>query len=247
MVAAILCAGAVMPQASQAAVGFGTVAFVGNRLCTDPQANACTIGAQLFRRTTGGANVSTSVNYQNMNGLGAFGSAAVTFGAGLLPELHASSFSGATTRTGSTVSAFRVFTYMGSRPIYLALNGALDYANSGDAPGNDGYGDGQLNVFYDLQPLSALAGLDSELSGADILASILPFADCSAGATAFADYQSTGTVNGGTNTEHIAVDRLQRQQDHGEPRRQLHCCGNDAGDQQSRRLHRRIAHVQHRL
>lgn len=134
---------------------------------------------------------------------GASGSADVSFGDDYLPTIRLGTVAGAETRTGSSATTFRSFTYAGDVAIDFAIRGDLHFLTSGDIagvfPANEFTGDGTLNVVLALMRVDAITSVFSGASsGIDIISSTATsFPDCGgAGVLAVSSYNSTGVAGG---------------------------------------------------
>lgn len=190
---AALCVFA-LPGTASAASTYGASGIFTNRPCP-PEATSC-VGTRDFVQYMGGMSSEFSASANAIPG-GATAAAAVSFGDGYLPNLKAASSAGAETRTGSSVSAFRTFTYEGDAAIDLAFQGVLHYFTSGDADGGEIAGDGLLYAHLVVLPISAIAHYNDSTSVITLIGdSAVTFADCSTGALAFSSASSSGQSGG---------------------------------------------------
>ncbi len=190
---------------AQAASVYGSAGIITQRNCN--AASSATSCVVTRTRTTnfldGGMSSGVAASVSNA---AKSGSLEAVFGAGYLPQLRVGSHSFGDTRDGSTVMAFRSFTYTGSDSIDFALTGALHYVNSGDVVPDDGYGEGALNVVLGLFSISALSGLTPTTPGVDLFSTPMGQPDCDNGAAASGGYNSLGQGAG----EHLATISLTR-------------------------------------
>ena len=199
----LLAAGAALAlgltaQSAAADQFFGSGAIFTNRPCTAPADQNCvTAGVpRNFVMNTGGWGIGLDSAASGF-AQGASTEARVVFGDGYLPTVGVGSVAGAETRTGSSATAFRSFTYTGDVAIDLALNGQLHYVSSGDGTVGDGFGEGTLNVAFGVLRLSDFAAFNASMTAADINNSInTAFPDCGAGALAAGGYNSLGDLAG---------------------------------------------------
>lgn len=166
---AAACIVGASPIAAQ--VTSGSAALLSNRDCTVAASSACPASANLTRDFVGGPGTGLDASRENMNGTGASAYSRVGFEDGnFLPVLGVGSFSGATTRTGATAIGFNSFTYSGDAAINLALDGVIDYSNSGQGSTGpqDSYGAGVMSASLSVLTSAALASLGSSPSANDI-------------------------------------------------------------------------------
>ncbi len=188
---------------ASAAEFFASTAIFTNRPCA-ADAVSCTILPRNYTAYAGGYGQSFSASALGMPG-GATASAAVTFGDGYLPIVHAASTAGDLTRTGASTSGLRSFTYTGDVAIDLALNGMLHYVISKDEIPGDAPGEGFLNVAFGIMPVSAFDGLGPSSTAEEIVSNTTTaFPDCSYGAIAAGGFTSAGTS--GENFATISLD-----------------------------------------
>lgn len=193
VLAAAFC-GLALPGAASAASTYGSSGIFTNRPCP-PEATDCT-GTRNFVQHLGGMNSQFSASANAIPG-GASTAASVSFGDGYLPTIKAASAAGAETRTGSSVSAFRTFTYEGDAAINLAFQGVLHYFTSGDVAGAEIAGDGMLYVHLAVLPISAIAGYGPSTSAITLIGNdAVNFATCDSGALAFSSASSAGQAGG---------------------------------------------------
>lgn len=193
-VAAACIAGA-SPVAAQ--VTSGSAALLSNRDCTVAASSACPASANLTRDFVGGPNTGLDASRENMNGTGASAVSRVGFEDGsFLPVLGVGSFAGATTRTGATAIGFNSFTYSGDAAINLALDGVIDYANSGQGSTGpqDSYGAGVMSASLAVLPVSSLDELGASPTANDIYT--WAFQGCSRSALGSTSANSAGTSAG---------------------------------------------------
>jgi hypothetical protein len=195
---------------AQAQSVFGSAGIITQRACNAAStATDCVVTSSKTTNFVGGGMSSgVAASFSNAAKSGALEAA---FGTGYLPQLRVASSSVGDTRDGTTVMAFRSFTYTGTQDIDFALNGALHYVNSGDTHpfvgGSDqgnGYGDGELNVILGLFSIDVVAGLSPNTPGSDLFGTPMGDPECDNGAVAGASYNAFGQGAG----EHLATISL---------------------------------------
>lgn len=191
------CAAVAALGASPAAAAdlFGSAAIFTNRNCP-AGATSCTAPGSLLqpRQYFGGAFTTFAASATLLNG--ASTAAAASFeGGGYLPTVKVGSTAGAFTRTGSSATALRAFTYGGDVAIDLAINGMLHFITSGDTPdplGQESAGDGGLNVQLSMITVDRLlAAFPDAPDAVDLISSPVVFSDCGeAGVLAAGSYST---------------------------------------------------------
>lgn len=191
------------PAMSAEADIFGSSAVITNRPCLASD-EACVVGRQTLQdhQYFGGYGQGLSAAPGNLLN-GASGAAEVTFSEDYLPTVKLATTAGAETRTGSSVSAFRSFTYTGEAAIDFALQGLLHFTTSGDQLGpqgaNEFTNDGTLNVVLSLLRVSTVAAAFNESTSAfDMIGNgAINFADCGGpGVIAVSNFNSSGLGGG---------------------------------------------------
>ena len=193
-VASLALSAFALPGVASAASVYGASGIFTNRPCP-PEATSC-VGQRNFVQYHGGMSTEFSASATNIPG-GASTAAAVSFGDGYLPQIKAASTAGAETRTGSSIVAFRSFTYEGDAAIDLAFEGVLHYFTSGDQEGGEIAGDGLLNAKLTVLPLSAIAHYSPSTDAFTLIGDTSMYeADCGSGALASASANSNGQSAG---------------------------------------------------
>lgn len=192
-VASIVTSTAAM--AGPPAATFGSAAILTNRTCVVSPNGECQLGTRNYLQFAGGAGSSFTLSATNEGNSGAAGSAYSNFNNSIVPTLGVASFSGANTRTGSSALAYQTFAYAGSQAINLALTGTLHYFGSGNltstgVQGLEIAGSGFFGANLTILPTSVLKSIGT--SGQELIDSLTPLSDCSAGATATAFSSSLG-------------------------------------------------------
>ncbi|MDZ4373832.1 MAG: PEPxxWA-CTERM sorting domain-containing protein [Phenylobacterium sp.] len=192
------------PQAAQASgANVGSAAIITNRVCTAAD-TTCALRPKNVDNVYGGMGGGLNAAYNGMPG-GSSAAAQVSFGEGFLPIVRLGSAAGAETRTGSSVTTFRSYTYEGDVAIDLAINGLLHYVNSFEdmSPG-ESIGEGLFYVHLAVVPIAAFSGLSPATTAGDIIFNpTFGFPDCSSGALGFNTFSSAGTS--GDNTFNVGV------------------------------------------
>jgi hypothetical protein len=183
-----------LPQAAQASGSIvGSAGIITNRACTATDTN-CATKPKNVDNVYGGMGGGLNAAYTGMPG-GSSAAQQVTFGEGFLPIVRLNSTAGAETRTGSSVTTFRSYTYEGDFAIDLALNGLLHYVNSfEDTTPGEALGEGIFYVHLAVVPIAFFDGLGPATTAADIIFNpAVGFPDCSGGALGFNTFSSAGT------------------------------------------------------